>query len=237
MGRMQYGHWICLVLVGVIVHDHIVSADAWGNAKLSTTMHRHRRAFIQHHLVLITQMSIPATLVNFFVDAPYASAKNLPDRTNIDASKTGTLETLDPILILRERMEEICVSLERDDLKKVKTLLASIPKSEQSFKAIFDAYSDPVSYKQRFVDQNAFLVYYTKGFDGPGRPSIESDLPVKQTQQYGARNDAWISWNDFLAEWEYQRNMPEEADVQELLKLIRQTIDAADNYLEVSGVK
>jgi hypothetical protein len=80
-------------------------------------------------------------------------------------------------------------------------------------------------------------VYYTKGFDGPGRPSIESDLPVKQTLQYGARNDAWIAWNDFLVEMEYQRNTPQESDAKELLKLIRQSVDAVDKYLQVSEVK
>jgi hypothetical protein len=40
---------------------------------------------------------------------------------------------------------------------------------------LFDEHSEGISYKQQFLDQNAFLVYYTKGFDGPGRPSIEDE--------------------------------------------------------------
>jgi hypothetical protein len=234
---MKYDYWISLILVGLIIFELIIFSDAWGSAKVPTTAHhRHRRAFLQELRNLITKVST-ASFVNMIVDVPYSNAKNLPDTSNIDTSKIGTTETLDPILNLRQRLEELYVSFDRGDDKQVTLLLATIPKSEQSFKAIFDAYSDPVSYKQRFVDQNAFLVYYTKGFDGPGRPSIESDLPVKQTLQYGARNDAWIAWNDFLVEMEYQRNTPQESDAKELLKLIRQSVDAVDKYLQVSEVK
>jgi hypothetical protein len=124
-----------------------------------------------------------------------------------------------------------------EDAEAMATLIKAIPTTEQSFKSIFDAYSDPISYKQRFVDQNAFLVYYTKGFDGPGRPSMESDLPVKQTFQYGARNDAWNAWDDFLAELTFQRKNPKEADPEDLSKLIGRAITAIDSYLEASGVR
>ena len=42
----------------------------------------------------------------------------------------------------------------------LKTLqLNNIPRDENDFKRLFDSYSTPVSYKQKFLDQNAFLVY------------------------------------------------------------------------------
>jgi len=40
----------------------------------------------------------------------------------------------------------------------LKTLEQNIPRDENDFKRIFDSYSTPVSYKQKFLDQNAFLV-------------------------------------------------------------------------------
>ena len=66
-----------------------------------------------------------------------------------------------------------------------------------------------ISYKQRFLDQNAFLVYYTKGFDGPGRESIETEdsVQIKQKQQYGLRNEAWIAIDDAKAEIAYLENL------------------------------
>lgn len=96
-------------------------------------------------------------------------------------------------------------------------LPATIPTDEKRFKALFDAYSDQVSFKQKFLDQNAFLVYYTKGFDGPGRPSIEADLPTKQPRQFGARNEAWVAWASFMAEVDYQRENPQDVDQEEFL--------------------
>ena len=61
------------------------------------------------------------------------------------------------------------------NLQECETLLSKIPLIEKDFKKLFDEHSEGISYKQQFLDQNAFLVYYTKGFDGPGRPSIEEE--------------------------------------------------------------
>lgn len=119
-------------------------------------------------------------------------------------------------------------------LSAIHQLEDKVPTTEKSFKALFDAYSDPVSYKQKFVDQNAFLVYYTKGFDGPGRAPIEDDLPVKQTQQYGARNDAWVAMEELLAEMEYVAKNPDDMDVDTLGKLLSKTIAAVDSYLALA---
>jgi hypothetical protein len=109
-----------------------------------------------------------------------------------------------------------------------------IPTDETTFKRLFDNYSDNVSYKQRFLDQNAFLVYYTKGFDGPNRPSIESDLPVKQTLQYGARNDASVAWQGFLDEVNYVAKHPTEGSLSDLDELLKRVINAVDAYLDLA---
>lgn len=87
--------------------------------------------------------------------------------------------------------------------------LKLLPSSEQQFKKKFDEYSEGISYKQQFLDKNAFLVYYTKGFDGPGRPSIETEDPkqLKEAQQFGLRNEAWIGVDDARAELSYLQSL------------------------------
>ena len=57
-------------------------------------------------------------------------------------------------------------------------------------------------------DGNAFLVYYTQGFDGPGRPSIEQDSAQQVTQkaQFGLRNDAWVAVDAARSEVQYLRS-------------------------------
>lgn len=52
---------------------------------------------------------------------------------------------------------------------------SAVPTSEKEFKRLFDEFSEGISYKQQFLDKNAFVVYYTQGFDGPGRPSIDTE--------------------------------------------------------------
>ena len=104
-----------------------------------------------------------------------------------------------------------------------------ISTSETSFKKVFDEYSDPVSYKQKFLDQNAFLVYYTKGFDGPGRENIEADINERQTQQFGLRNEAWIAWESFLVELKFIDD-----DENDAAKCIGQAVRALDSYLRLA---
>jgi hypothetical protein len=173
-----------------------------------------------------------------FVEPLPVQARNMPEPSTADTSKTGTVEAMVPVVLLKKQLGRIKSSLEADanlgSLKNIDGMLQSIPLEEKTFKAIFDAYSDPVSYKQKFVEQNAFLVYYTKGFDGPARPNIESDLPVKQTLQLGARNDAFVAWDDFLAEVDFARRNPASSDQGELLKLLSKTIGAVEDYLRLS---
>ena len=170
-----------------------------------------------------------------------AMARNLPKETDINLSQTGTLATLMPIVEMQSSLRRAVASLSQQhaDLSPelihgAELAIVGIPILEQDFKRIFDQYSDPVSYKQKFLDQNAFLVYYSKGFDGPNRPPIESDLPEKQTLQYGARNEAWVAWEGFVAELRFAKNSPQESSLQELLALLKLTVAAVDSYLSLA---
>jgi hypothetical protein len=166
-------------------------------------------------VLLVTQLSIP----------PSCHARNLPESTGASAAKIGTVEALVPIVRLRE-------TVKRQD---VSSLLASIPKTEREFKMIFDEYSEPISYKQKFLDQNAFLVYYTRGFDGPNRPGIESDLPILQTKQFGARNEAWVAWSDLQAELDYVKSHPDDnTGDSDIPKILEQFYKAIDSYVQLA---
>eukprot|EP00980_Cylindrotheca_fusiformis_P012849 scaffold3170_cov128-Cylindrotheca_fusiformis.AAC.9 len=79
------------------------------------------------------------------------------------------------------------------------------------------------------MDQNAFLVYYTKGFDGPNRPNIEDDINQRQTLQFGTRNEAWINWQNFLVELNYADD-----DDNECSKYLLDTIRTVDAYLKLA---
>ena len=97
----------------------------------------------------------------------------------------------------------------------------------------------PVSYKQKFLDQNAFLVYYTKGFDGPGRPNIEEDDTNSiQTIQYGLRNDAWAAVDDLFVELEFgQKSTVDDStgsSIGELTTFAETVLKAVDSYLDLA---
>lgn len=188
-----------------------------------------RRQFLQH---VTTCLVLP----------PIASASNLPSSTGSDFSKTGSIDAVTPIVAIQYTVlsaksrlvksvvsSEICSSLLQSILKRV-------PREEKAFKRIFDDYSTPVSYKQKFLDQNAFLVYYTKGFDGPGRPKIEEgDMNTLQTQQYGSRNDAWTAIDELFVELEFGERSKGSDDAlsskEELVALFDKVLIALDSYL------
>ncbi|KAG7336997.1 hypothetical protein IV203_003364 [Nitzschia inconspicua] len=175
-----------------------------------------------------------------------AVARNLPTSNGADTSKTGTIQALVPILELRNKLETLRQQLKQDGrlTQPAISILAKTPQKETDFKRVFDAYSDPVSYKQKFLDQNAFLVYYTQGYDGPGRKSMEADVVnERQTLQFGARNEAWLAWESFLAEQEYYvktydsasaTSPDEEDDFAELVSKLYDTIREIDTYLKLS---
>lgn len=178
-----------------------------------------------------------------------ANAANLPPSNGADLSRTGSLDTLVPIVKMRRSIsnaksvlsdgnESTLVSSEKCTVI-LKGLLATVPREEKQFKRIFDSYSTPVSYKQKFLDQNAFLVYYSKGFDGPGRPSIEntgSDVENSiQTMQYGFRNEAWTAVDDVFTELEFgAKGSADSVDAKDLHDLIGRALMAFDSYLSLA---
>ena len=68
---------------------------------------------------------------------------------------------------MRGRRTRLLLAARAGDVQKCAKGLAALPREEKAFKRVFDEYSDAVDYKTKFMDQNAFLVYYTRGFDGP----------------------------------------------------------------------
>jgi len=233
---------LVLLIVATFLFTGLPLIASWSLEKSGAS----RRSVLQR-IAVGSFGTVPTVLLASASSRPApAWAKNLPDPVSVDTSKSGTAETLEPILnveaTLKDMLAQIALASKQqpqplDAVESLTTKKSTIPTTETKFKAIFDAYSDPISYKQRFVDQNAFLVYYSKGFDGPGRPSIEFDLPVKQTLQYGTRNDAWVAWDAFRVELDFQRQHPEEADAAELQRLLQTVVNAVDAYLKVSGVR
>ncbi len=161
-------------------------------------------------------------------EIPPAFASNLPEPTGADTSKVGSVDSLIGVVALRSSLAKIEINLTNHDKSHI-PLDTSIPKDEIAFKRIFDSYSDPVSYKQKFLDQNAFLVYYSKGFDGPGRDNIESNENERQTQQFGLRNEAWIAWENLLTELQFL----EESD-NDCSEYISSALRAVDSYLSLA---
>uniref|UniRef100_A0A6V0A6B0 Uncharacterized protein n=1 Tax=Pseudo-nitzschia australis TaxID=44445 RepID=A0A6V0A6B0_9STRA len=252
--------------------DANAAAESTTNVSSQITNGERRSSLLsrRHLLSVIPQQTLAA--VGLVVLAPPTSpafARNMPVSNGADTSKVGTISMLMPLVTLRNNLELLRQTLEEehrnkvdgrplDIITKTKTALSfrntstgsnngltAIPIREEDFKRIFDAYSDQVSYKQNFLDQNAFLVYYTKGYDGPGRDSLEKD-PVneRQTLQFGARNEVWICWDDFLAEWDFYVSSTRRADtitsdeVEEgfldMIKYLSNTMQAVDSYLKLS---
>jgi hypothetical protein len=202
-------------------HPHLPSAHWISPTKPQTTPSR------RSVLGSLLRSCIVLPLV---LDNKPAQARNLPASTGADTSQTGTVQTLVPMVSLRQSLKVVQSQLATTTTQKPS--LGSIPTNEQDFKRLFDAYSDPVSYKQKFLDQNAFLVYYSKGFDGPGRPSIEDKDGVvneRQTLQFGARNEAWIAWDNFLVELQFINDNDNDLD-----KYLQATIQALDAYLSLA---
>ncbi len=184
-----------------------------------------------------------------FFSSSLVSAANLPLGTGADLSRTGSIYTLRPVIAIERNLVSAKLKLTNSNEVTPETCTAllrllsdCIPREENAFKRIFDAYSTPVSYKQKFLDQNAFLVYYTKGFDGPGRPSIEEDdTDSIQTLQYGFRNDAWAAMDDLFVEVEFYRDKSKGNDIPldgrgELINLIDKVLASVDSYLRLMPV-
>jgi hypothetical protein len=160
-----------------------------------------------------------------------AVAKNLPDDNGARGDQRGTVAALVPIAKVERSIAQASRAVQAGKLEDARTALDSIPAAEKPFKRLFDEYSEPVSYKQKYKDSNAFVVYYTQGFDGADRPGIEAPdaKEERQTRQYGFRNDAWAAVDDARVEVKYC--LEERADTKELTEMIKRATAALDGYL------
>lgn len=224
----------------VVALNLIAQSLAWSFLKTATikSTSSTRRGFLVEKLV-------SSAIFIQTLDATPALSANLPVSNGADLSKTGTVEKLVPIVNFRNSLEE-CKNLLLDGadatsvtslspalLNQVVLLLKNIPAEEKSLKKVFDEYSDPVSYKQKYMDQNAFLVYYTKGFDGLDRDSIESGEMPRQTLQYGARNECWNAFDDFMTEVNFGIK-DGSSSKSDILDPLNKTISSFDRYLSIA---
>ena len=163
-----------------------------------------------------------------------ASARNLPESTGAKGDARGTVAALVPLMKLESSLAAATEAAAARKLDVAAKALAESPADEKAFKRLFDEYSADVSYKQKYMDSNAFVVYYTKGFDGAGRPSIEDDPAAeRQTKQYGFRNDAWVGVDDARAELAYLKSEPGESTA-ELTAMLKRASSALGNYLALA---
>lgn len=162
-----------------------------------------------------------------------AFARNLPEANGASGKLRGTVEALVPIVKLESSVATAIAALPNLDACAI-ALNAAAPAGEKDFKRLFDEYSEGISYKQNYLDKNAFLVYYTQGFDGANRPSIEteSEGELKQKAQFGARNDAWIGFDDAREEAAYLQSHPpaNEGELKELRAALLRTKAALADY-------
>jgi hypothetical protein len=164
-----------------------------------------------------------------------ASARNLPESTGARGDHRGETVALLPIIRIEKSLKAAEKAL--PDLSACSKALATIPAKEKDFKRLFDEYSEGVSYKQQYLDSNAFLVYYTQGFDGPGRESIEkeSDATLKQEAQFGYRNDAAVALDEARAELDFQQTQSsEEVDLKELENDLKDADVALHAYIKLA---
>lgn len=229
-------HLYLLPLSIGLVHPSRKSIIQTHATRNGSTYSRGRRDFF--HLVTSSAIISIQTLNN-----PKSSiAANLPVSNGANLSKTGTIEKLIPIVNLKQSLQNAKViltqptpnnDLSTDVLKEVESRLETIPSEEKNFKRYFDEYSDPVSYKQKYMDKNAFLVYYTEGYDGVGRDSIESGEIPRQTLQYGARNECWNAFEELIVEVKFAIK-DGSSSRDDILGLLTKTIVAFDSYLSIA---
>ena len=169
-----------------------------------------------------------------------ARAANLPSNNGASGKIQGTEASLQAIRRMGKAAQR---AKEMDnDVVAVRELLTNeFPSTEKAFKRTFDEFSQGVSYKQQFLDKNAFLVYYTQGYDGPGRQNIETETSAEQLQknQYGFRNDAWIALDDSRAEADYLLEIPNAKGrgSKELTDSLTKLGAAIDSYISLGGLK
>lgn len=149
------------------------------------------------------------------------------------AHAAGDAPLLAAVLEVQRALKAASTAANAGDLVACRRALASLPASEQAFKAVFDASAEKTSYKTKFKDQNAFLVYYTQGFDGPGRARLGTREDVdpqleRQSEQLGRRNEAWSAADDARATLDYLVGQPDRgADDAEANADLRRSLASA----------
>ena len=94
-----------------------------------------------------------------------AVGANLPSDNGAKGDQRGTVAALVPIVRVASGIAQASRAVQAGKLQDAQKALDAIPATEKPFKRLFDEYSEPVSYKQKYKDSNAFVVYYTQGFD------------------------------------------------------------------------
>ena len=94
-----------------------------------------------------------------------AVGANLPSDNGATGRAVGTVAALVPIVGVASSVSQASRAVQAGKLQDAQKALDAIPSTEKPFKRLFDEYSEPVSYKQKYKDSNAFVVYYTQGFD------------------------------------------------------------------------
>jgi hypothetical protein len=172
---------------------------------------------------------------------PASSASNLPISTGATGRNRGSISALRPVVEMSDSLRSAMRAL--PETCACESALSLLPTDEILFKRAFDEYSEGVTYKQLYRDQNAFLVYYTRGFDGQGRASIEVDSPqeARQRAQFGARNEAWLGLEDARAEIRFLKKISAASGSDtvtdtdgEVLKALERAVAAFDNYLSLA---
>ena len=202
-----------------------------------TAMHGMRQILVLACGCVATAMAPPRLARRRFIGAAtafvpgLAVGANLPSDNGAKGDQRGTVAALVPIVRVASSVLQASRAVQAGKLQDAQKALEAIPAAEKPFKRLFDEYSEPVSYKQKYKDSNAFVVYYTQGFDGAGRPSIEAPdaKEERQTRQYGYRNDAWAAVDDARAEVKYC--IDEKADTAELSSMLKRASAALDGYL------
>lgn len=174
-----------------------------------------------------------------------ACSRNLPESNGADLSQTGSITKLKPIVQMKLLFQNAQTILDSNSSstsvkEKLSMTICDIPTNEKQFKKLFDEYSDPVSYKQKYMDSNAFLIYYTNGYDGPNRESIEKQEDTyipKQTLQYGARNDIWNAFDELMVEIKFADENSTKQDFELILNKIIQSLDLYLSYAPKEDVE
>ena len=161
----------------------------------------------------------------------------MPEATGASGTKRGTAEALRPIEDMRGVLERArAESAKGRDLQLLSAILSELPREEKLFKRVFDEYSNGISYKQQYLNNNAFVVYYSQGFDGVGRASIETESAdeAKQKAQYGYRNEAWIALDDCRAELDYLVASAPSESRKDLDSALLKALQSVEAYLSLA---